>query len=45
GFIANMELQPEAPLNSAPADRQKLTLNEENLSGGQERSDLGKDPA
>lgn len=31
GFIANMELQPEAPLNSAPADRQKLILNEENL--------------
>lgn len=32
GFIANMELQPEAPLNNAPADRQKLVLNEENLN-------------
>jgi hypothetical protein len=27
-----MELQPEAPLASDPADRQKLILNEENLS-------------
>ncbi|MBB2990698.1 NADP-dependent 3-hydroxy acid dehydrogenase YdfG [Mycolicibacterium iranicum] len=32
GFIANMELQPEAPLDNAPADRQKLVLNEENLN-------------
>jgi NAD(P)-dependent dehydrogenase (short-subunit alcohol dehydrogenase family) len=32
GFIVNMELQPEAPLASAPADRQRLTLNEENLN-------------
>ena len=32
GFIANMELQPEAPLTSAPAERQKLVLNEENLN-------------
>lgn len=31
GYIANMELQPEAPLTSAPAERQKLILNEENL--------------
>lgn len=31
GFIASMELQPEAPLASAPADRQKLILDEENL--------------
>ncbi len=31
GVIATMELQPEAPLASAPADRQKLILNEENL--------------
>jgi NAD(P)-dependent dehydrogenase (short-subunit alcohol dehydrogenase family) len=32
GFIANMELQPEAPLTSAPADRQRLILNEETLN-------------
>ena len=32
GFIANMELQPEAPLASDPAERQRLILNEENLS-------------
>jgi NADP-dependent 3-hydroxy acid dehydrogenase YdfG len=32
GFIANMELQPEAPLTSAPAERQQLKLNEENLN-------------
>jgi NAD(P)-dependent dehydrogenase (short-subunit alcohol dehydrogenase family) len=32
GFIANMELQPEAPLTSASADRQRLILNEENLN-------------
>ncbi|MCT7657721.1 SDR family oxidoreductase [Mycobacterium deserti] len=32
GFIANMELQPEAPLATAPAERQQLKLNEENLS-------------
>ena len=32
GYIANMELQPEAPLASAPAERQKLVLNEENLN-------------
>lgn len=32
GFIANMELQPEAPLASSPADRQQLILNEENLN-------------
>ena len=32
GFIVNMELQPEAPLASAPADRQRLSLNEENLN-------------
>ncbi|MGE2718017.1 SDR family oxidoreductase [Mycolicibacterium litorale] len=32
GFIANMELQPEAPLASAPKDRQQLKLNEENLN-------------
>ena len=32
GFIATMELQPEAPLTSAPAERQKLVLNEENLN-------------
>jgi NAD(P)-dependent dehydrogenase (short-subunit alcohol dehydrogenase family) len=31
GFIANMELQPEAPLASAPKERQQLKLNEENL--------------
>ncbi len=31
-FIANMELQPEAPLASDPAERQKLILNEENLN-------------
>jgi NAD(P)-dependent dehydrogenase (short-subunit alcohol dehydrogenase family) len=31
GYIANMELQPEAPLADAPADRQQLKLNEENL--------------
>jgi NADP-dependent 3-hydroxy acid dehydrogenase YdfG len=30
GFIANMELQPEAPLDTAK-DRQQLKLNEENL--------------
>ncbi|MDX1890039.1 SDR family oxidoreductase [Mycolicibacterium sp. 050158] len=30
GFIANMELQPEAPLASAPSERQKLVLDEEN---------------
>ena len=32
GFIANMELQPEAPLTSAPADRQRLIVNEETLN-------------
>ena len=32
GFIANMELQPEAPLASDPVDRQRLILNEENLN-------------
>ncbi|BBY81811.1 SDR family oxidoreductase [Mycolicibacterium pulveris] len=31
GFVANMELQPEAPLTTAPAERQQLKLNEENL--------------
>lgn len=31
GFIANMELQPEAPLATAPEERQQLKLNEENL--------------
>src|SRR6476659_4948102 len=32
GFIANMELQPEAPLADAPQERQQLKLNEENLN-------------
>jgi NAD(P)-dependent dehydrogenase (short-subunit alcohol dehydrogenase family) len=32
GFIANMELQPEAPSAGAPADRQRLVLNEEDLN-------------
>src|ERR1700742_3624129 len=32
GFVANMELQPEAPLASDPSERQKLVLNEENLN-------------
>jgi NAD(P)-dependent dehydrogenase (short-subunit alcohol dehydrogenase family) len=32
GFIANMELQPEAPLANAPQERQQLKLNEENLN-------------
>src|ERR1700755_78524 len=32
GFIANMELQPEAPLATAPQERQQLKLNEENLN-------------
>lgn len=45
GYIANMELQPEAPLTSAPKERQQLTLNAENLAGGQERSDMGRDTA
>jgi NADP-dependent 3-hydroxy acid dehydrogenase YdfG len=31
GFIANMELQPEAPLASAPAERQQLKLGEEGM--------------
>ncbi|BBY51460.1 short-chain dehydrogenase [Mycolicibacterium arabiense] len=32
GYIANMELQPEAPLTSAPKERQQLKLDEEKLS-------------
>lgn len=32
GYIANMELQPEAPLTSAPEERQQLKLDEEKLS-------------
>ncbi|BCI55319.1 short-chain dehydrogenase [Mycolicibacterium litorale] len=32
GFIANMELQPEAPLASAPKNRQQLKLDEGNLN-------------
>ena len=31
GFIASMELQPEAPLASAPAERQQLKLGEEGM--------------
>ena len=31
GFIANMELQPEAPLASAPKERQQLKLGEEGM--------------
>jgi NADP-dependent 3-hydroxy acid dehydrogenase YdfG len=31
GYIANMELQPEAPLTSAPKERQQLKLDEEKL--------------
>jgi NAD(P)-dependent dehydrogenase (short-subunit alcohol dehydrogenase family) len=31
GFIANMELQPEAPLKDAPAERQQLKLGEEGM--------------
>ncbi|WP_029113232.1 SDR family oxidoreductase [Mycobacterium sp. URHB0044] len=31
GFIANMELQPEAPLASAPEERQQLKLGEEGM--------------
>src|ERR1700676_778700 len=31
GFVANMELQPEAPLASAPKERQQLTLGEEGM--------------
>jgi NAD(P)-dependent dehydrogenase (short-subunit alcohol dehydrogenase family) len=32
GFIANMELQPEAPLNSAPKARQQLKLGDEGIA-------------
>lgn len=32
GFIANMELQPEAPLATAPAERRQLKLDGENLN-------------
>jgi NAD(P)-dependent dehydrogenase (short-subunit alcohol dehydrogenase family) len=31
GFIANMELQPEAPLKDAPAERRQLRLGEEGM--------------
>ena len=31
GYIANMELQPEAPLTSAPKERQQLKLGEEGM--------------
>jgi NAD(P)-dependent dehydrogenase (short-subunit alcohol dehydrogenase family) len=31
GFVANMELQPEAPLASAPEERQQLKLGEEGM--------------
>jgi NAD(P)-dependent dehydrogenase (short-subunit alcohol dehydrogenase family) len=31
GFVANMELQPEAPLASAPKERQQLKLGEEGM--------------
>ena len=34
GYIANMELQPEAPLTSAPKERQQLKLDEEKLPAG-----------
>ncbi|MBX7432046.1 SDR family oxidoreductase [Mycobacterium sp. Y57] len=36
GFIASMELQPEAPLASAAQERQQLKLDEEKLSGASE---------
>lgn len=31
GFVANMELQPEAPLTSAPKDRQQLKISDEGM--------------
>jgi len=31
GFIANMELQPEAPLANAPKERQQLKLGQEGM--------------
>jgi NADP-dependent 3-hydroxy acid dehydrogenase YdfG len=34
GYIANMELQPEAPLTSAPKERQQLRLDEEKFPVG-----------
>ncbi|MBJ7385957.1 MAG: SDR family oxidoreductase [Mycolicibacterium sp.] len=41
GYIANMELQPEAPLTSAPKERQQLKLDEEKLPVGKSEATGG----
>jgi NAD(P)-dependent dehydrogenase (short-subunit alcohol dehydrogenase family) len=41
GYIANMELQPEAPLTSAPKERQQLKLDEKKLPVGKSEATGG----